>query len=436
MYLQTCEATHVRGEQSAEVLDLRMSCLNDNLDQVRALTDVLLTPDGNMQSRVVAAAQDLTPISRCADVALLKSSVPLPKDEYTLREVHRLRRSLAEIQALHDLGNYSAVLKRSVALRPEVESLGYKPLVGELLTILGGAQLAADEDSSRSEPTLRHALTIAEASRDDLTAAKAVVHLIFLVGYRLGRVQEAEFWTELANGILDRLGGNQDRLRAWAINNYATALWRRGDYEEARGLYERALVLKERSVGREHPDFAGTLSNMSFALVAVGRRTEGLAAVNRAVDIFERCGDSETIGLANAYDNRGDALYSLERFPEAQRSYERSLEILSRNVGPAHPDLAWPVHGIGLCKLAQGQPGPSISFLEKALRIRERSHEDPVLTADSEFGLARALWEGGADRKKARLLATAALKTYREERRPQQREAVENWLAKHDRRNR
>ena len=45
MYLQTCEATHVRGEQSAEVLDLRMSCLNDNLDQVRALTDALATAD-------------------------------------------------------------------------------------------------------------------------------------------------------------------------------------------------------------------------------------------------------------------------------------------------------------------------------------------------------------------------------------------------------
>ena len=38
MYQETCEATHVRGEQSAEVLDLRMRCLANNLDEVRALT--------------------------------------------------------------------------------------------------------------------------------------------------------------------------------------------------------------------------------------------------------------------------------------------------------------------------------------------------------------------------------------------------------------
>jgi eukaryotic-like serine/threonine-protein kinase len=36
MYQETCEATHVRGEQSAEVLDLRMSCLQERLTGVRA----------------------------------------------------------------------------------------------------------------------------------------------------------------------------------------------------------------------------------------------------------------------------------------------------------------------------------------------------------------------------------------------------------------
>src|SRR5258707_13249982 len=31
MYTEACEATHVRGEQSAEVLDLRMACLQERL---------------------------------------------------------------------------------------------------------------------------------------------------------------------------------------------------------------------------------------------------------------------------------------------------------------------------------------------------------------------------------------------------------------------
>ena len=53
MYLETCEATHVRGDQSAEVLDLRMSCLAENLDDVRALTNVLsaANADTNVRDR-------------------------------------------------------------------------------------------------------------------------------------------------------------------------------------------------------------------------------------------------------------------------------------------------------------------------------------------------------------------------------------------------
>ena len=78
MYVQTCEATHVRGEQSTEVLDLRMSCLQDNLDQVHVLTDTMMTRDAAVVSQAVGAALDLTPVSRCANVALLRSAVPLP----------------------------------------------------------------------------------------------------------------------------------------------------------------------------------------------------------------------------------------------------------------------------------------------------------------------------------------------------------------------
>ena len=56
MYGETCEATHVRGEQSTEVLDLRMDCLSRNRDSLRALTDVLAAADVDMVSKAIDAA--------------------------------------------------------------------------------------------------------------------------------------------------------------------------------------------------------------------------------------------------------------------------------------------------------------------------------------------------------------------------------------------
>jgi serine/threonine-protein kinase len=99
LYVEACEATHLRGEQSPDVLDLRMACLNDNLDQVRALTDAVSQAEGNPGARAMSAAQSLTPISRCAEVTLLRSAVRLPRDEATLQTVLKLKRNLADIYA-------------------------------------------------------------------------------------------------------------------------------------------------------------------------------------------------------------------------------------------------------------------------------------------------------------------------------------------------
>ena len=69
MYTDACEATHVRGEQSAEVLDLRMACLNERLGNARALSDVFATADGKVVENAVSAAAALPSLDRCADVA-------------------------------------------------------------------------------------------------------------------------------------------------------------------------------------------------------------------------------------------------------------------------------------------------------------------------------------------------------------------------------
>src|SRR5439155_7825083 len=80
MYKETCEATHVRGEQSAEVLDLRMGCLAERLSGVRALGDVFLSADSAVVDNAVSAASSLPALDRCADVDMLRAVVKPPAD--------------------------------------------------------------------------------------------------------------------------------------------------------------------------------------------------------------------------------------------------------------------------------------------------------------------------------------------------------------------
>ena len=86
MYEEACEATQIHGEQSAEVLDLRMSCLQERLGGLRALTDVFSEANGDVVENAVSAANALGSLDRCADVPLLRSVVRPPEDPATRGE--------------------------------------------------------------------------------------------------------------------------------------------------------------------------------------------------------------------------------------------------------------------------------------------------------------------------------------------------------------
>src|SRR5262249_577811 len=236
MYLQACEATNVRREQSAEVLDLRMSCLGDNLDQVRALTDTLASADGETISHAVTAALDLTPVPRCADVALLKSAVPLPRDERTLHQVDALRTTLRDAETLREIGHFQAALDRALPLRPRVEATGYKPLLGELLQEIGLIQ--GDLMDPGAEASLEEAVLVADASQEGVTRAKAATTLGHLAGSQTGRQRESERWFNVATAVLDRLGPGHERIRAWALHDHGVVRLENGRFDEARVLFE------------------------------------------------------------------------------------------------------------------------------------------------------------------------------------------------------
>src|SRR5262249_8350243 len=105
-YGEACEATVVRGEQSAEGLDLRMACLNDDLDSVAALTRVLANADARVVGHAVAAASHLDDLGRCGDLRRLRSAPPLPTDPIIRRNVAEQFERLTEAKALFEAGRY------------------------------------------------------------------------------------------------------------------------------------------------------------------------------------------------------------------------------------------------------------------------------------------------------------------------------------------
>ena len=431
MYRDACEATHVRGEQSGEVLDLRMSCLTANLDEVHAFAEVLAHLDAEALGRAVAGVQDLTPMRRCADISFLRSVVPLPRDERTLKIVVELKRALMEVRALDDLANFVLARNRAEALRPQIEATGYRPLLAEVLELIGRSE--SQIDPRRAEKTLEDAFLVAEQSRDDATAALASTTLVYVVGYGLERAEEGKRWARIASAILDRLRPGHERTQSWVLNNLAAIYVSEGDFKQARALLERSVKIKEQALGTDHPDVAISLCNLADCYRNLGLMREATEAADRTIAILASHGDPDSATLAEAHDVRGKVQCSLGRYDEASHEFQEALAILNswRGVWPTHPESGDALNGLAEVKLARREPLAAARLFEQALAVREKGEFDVTLVADTRFGLAQALWETGRERWRALSLASDAHATFASRHRENREREVAAWLHAH-----
>jgi serine/threonine-protein kinase len=422
-YREACTATHVRGEQSEEILDLRMQCLSENLDEVRALTEALLSAQPSAVAQATTAVEQLSPVGRCSDIPSLRSAVPLPRDERTRRTVQELRRAVNDVSARLLLFQTQEALGRAIALRPAVEATGYRPLLAQLLEVTGGARI--DAGSPEAEGTLEHALFEAEAGRDDETAARAAIDLVFEVGYAQAKPRQADVWANLASAILDRLGPGHEQLQSWLFQDRGIIRTEEGDFRAARHFFEQALMLKERTLGPDSPDVARTLTALAWVLNEEGSASEALVTNTRALAICKEHG----ISCSNATDNQGEILAALGRYTEAEGILKAALRLAKET--RFSRDVAHPLTALAEVRMAQGDSRAAVQLLEQALLIREQDEPIPDLVAVTQFALARALWESGGDRHRARALAGVAADTFASHGRPNREKAARDWLGSH-----
>jgi hypothetical protein len=116
---------------------------------------------------------------------------------------------------------------------------------------------------------------------------------------------------------------------------------------------------------------------------------------------------------------------------------DRTSLALRRKAGrPEEADDANPLSGMGKDLLMLGRPAEAIAPLERAEALRATLEAQPPV-AETRFMLARALWEGGGDKRRARALAEQA----RQDVLPEATrfggslrtglDAIDEWLATH-----
>ncbi len=122
-YTQACEATHVKGDQSDEGLDLRMGCLRKRMGELGALVKIFTGADAGVVQKAVQASSSLTDIKTCADEKALRAPYPPPKTDEAKEKVADIREKLSEVEALRKTGKYHDGLELARKLDKEAKAV-------------------------------------------------------------------------------------------------------------------------------------------------------------------------------------------------------------------------------------------------------------------------------------------------------------------------
>lgn len=328
-----CEATSVRGEQSSEVMDLRMACLQRAKLELAAVTNVLSVADIETVRNVATVIGGLPPVAACADVAALQQEVAPPRPEEA-PAVDEARELLAEVRAELRAGQFASAEAKMPAVETLVEDLRYGPIHAEILREKGDL-LECLGRFEAAEEALRGALQRGIEARQWPTVQNTATMLVFLLANRLSRPKEALQYRELALGLADT-----PLREAWARNGLAVTYNELGRFEESVEQHRQTLALRQAALGEVHHLTAQSHNNLSTVLGRMGRHQEAEQEIRTAIAIRE-----ETLGPSHphvgaSYNNLGITLEERERIDEAEQAHLEALKIREAALGDSHVDVA------------------------------------------------------------------------------------------------
>jgi tetratricopeptide (TPR) repeat protein len=127
--------------------------------------------------------------------------------------------------------------------------------------------------------------------------------------------------------MLDSANLSQSKtIGGTSLTSQAIELYRKGDYQQALNLFEKAVLLEAditAASGANVREVAQTQTNIGTTLSSLGRYEEAIVAFKRALELYQKSGDESSTGVV--LNNIGSVYKNMGRYEEAVATYELSL---------------------------------------------------------------------------------------------------------------
>jgi len=387
--VDACQATHVRREQSAALLDLRMSCLDRELSQLSAMLEVIGDGDAKLVAGAPRAVAKLGRGLSCdRDSVQAAGRDPQgPEAEAIVAELDRV--AVDEAVARYDEGleRVEGVEARAEALEATGLLLQARYRRARLLELTGKAQAAVELHEQTHWD--------AEAQAWDDVAAQAGLDVMYEYAAVLGKPDVALAWAPHVRASIRR-AGDEERRQATLVDFIGIANLYLGEIEAAAKAHEEALVLRE-SYDEEGLDTVATLQNLGIAYEELRRYDDAIAQQERAYRILTRVVGEHHPHTANVLDNLGTALLRKGDLAASAENLGRALEIRRSVLGSQHRAVAMSLTHLAHVAFEGKEYERAIEVFSEALTLyTDALGADARQTLQCHEGLAHTYYAQGA----------------------------------------
>jgi non-specific serine/threonine protein kinase/serine/threonine-protein kinase len=203
----------------------------------------------------------------------------------------------------------------------------------------------------------------------------------FLNGlFKVSDPSEARGNTITARELLDKAAGTIDTQLSREPSTQAEMTTIMGGvyaslglYSRSRELCERALEIRRRVLGPDHPDTLASMMTLSAAYLREGRYADAERMGSQALEIEKRVLGPEHPDTVAAMMNLANIYFREGRFPEAEPLYSATIEIRKRTLGPEHPDTLYCILNLAALYSSQGRYADAERLYSQMIEILKRT---------------------------------------------------------------
>jgi len=373
-YVDACEATRIRNEQTKGDLELRSACLDERAAALRQTIAVLGDADVQVMEKAVVLVVALPGLEPCADLPALRRHAESagPRDARAQEQLRALRERLEQARALETAGKLARGLEVIAPVAAQADALAASRLRAEARLIEGRLRSDAGEQEQAAEQ-LRRALADALAHGIDDVAVESLPTLIYVVGVDQAKADAGLWLGAVAEALVDR-EASPGRAKARVLTAVGQVLAARGEHAKAQTRLEQALELLTAVVGDQHIALAEPLDSLGVVFRNQGQLEPAQRQYERALEIRIRWQGAQHPETAHQRINLGVVLDELGQTKQAQQQFREALAVLVAAAGEHHEAVAHAHTTLGISLARQKDYGAAARELTLAIGAWEAVH--------------------------------------------------------------